>query len=560
MKRFHYGCRLAVLILTPALMTQATAQSDRVETPLAPGVSYLLITRPGPLQIHVLKLDLSEATARPAVALGGDQLLQLAPLSAIAARQARSVAVAGGINGGPGILREDPYRGAPIGLVVAGGELVCDPWPAPRSAILFPAEGRPRIERLALRGSISGADAKPLRLGGLNRRRNPGELVLYTPRFNPATRNLDGGRQVVLGGVFGNGDKLTFGTPLKGTVVASVDGKVNVEIPADGAVVAGSGPAAAWLAARQLGEAVTFGFDPVPEVGAVSAAVGAGPRLVRDGKVSIEADDEKLGVVLTTGTQPRSAVGFNDAFLYLVAVDGRAAAHSVGMALPQLAQFLIELGCTQAMALDGGGSTTLFVRDRVVNQPSDGLERAIASAILITTTGRLSTAPLPNPLVTGSGVAPEPGATPVLLPGPGAANRPATRIIVSPSELTLAPGEARQLTVSGEAEDGQPTAVDATRLSYEVAPAQLGRVDEQGRFKAAKPGSGKITARLGEYAAVVQVKVTGEPDLPSITPKASGDIPTPVEPVQPGETVVPKNPSPPTPLAPLPNINPTRPA
>lgn len=44
---------------------------------------------------------------------------------------------------------------------------------------------------------------------------------------------------------------------------------------------------------------------------------------------------------------------------------------SVGMSLSKLAELLMEFGTVDAINLDGGGSTTMFVRDKVVNRPSD---------------------------------------------------------------------------------------------------------------------------------------------------------------------------------------------
>ncbi|NLB18767.1 MAG: copper amine oxidase, partial [Syntrophomonadaceae bacterium] len=64
-------------------------------------------------------------------------------------------------------------------------------------------------------------------------------------------------------------------------------------------------------------------------------------------------------------------------------VDGRNADVSVGMRFEALADLMKELGARQAMALDGGGSTTLYAGGKVVNTPSSGSERRIANAILI---------------------------------------------------------------------------------------------------------------------------------------------------------------------------------
>ena len=69
----------------------------------------------------------------------------------------------------------------------------------------------------------------------------------------------------------------------------------------------------------------------------------------------------------------------------MVTVDGRQPGVSVGMTLQELAEYLLSLGATDAMNLDGGGSTTMFLDGRVVNTPSDKEgERKVSDAILVT--------------------------------------------------------------------------------------------------------------------------------------------------------------------------------
>jgi len=79
-----------------------------------------------------------------------------------------------------------------------------------------------------------------------------------------------------------------------------------------------------------------------------------------------------------TARHPRSAVGLSadGNTLLLVAVDGRQEGHSRGATLAELGELLKSLGATDALNLDGGGSTALVVRDRltgvytVANRPS----------------------------------------------------------------------------------------------------------------------------------------------------------------------------------------------
>ena len=80
---------------------------------------------------------------------------------------------------------------------------------------------------------------------------------------------------------------------------------------------------------------------------------------------------------------PRTAVGWNQEYLYLVTVDGRQETLSVGMTLDELGEYLVGLGCTEAINLDGGGSATLWYGGKVRNSPCDGEERPIANAIVV---------------------------------------------------------------------------------------------------------------------------------------------------------------------------------
>lgn len=81
---------------------------------------------------------------------------------------------------------------------------------------------------------------------------------------------------------------------------------------------------------------------------------------------------------------PRSCLGITEESLIFITVDGRAD-QAAGMNLYELQSYLLDLGCTEAINLDGGGSTTLWTSSRgVVNIPSDSSgERSVANALLI---------------------------------------------------------------------------------------------------------------------------------------------------------------------------------
>ncbi len=83
---------------------------------------------------------------------------------------------------------------------------------------------------------------------------------------------------------------------------------------------------------------------------------------------------------------PRTAVGFDPGahLLWIVVVDGRQPDYSVGMTLPELVGFLESLGVTEALNLDGGGSSVMVLEGVTVSRPSElEGERAVANALAV---------------------------------------------------------------------------------------------------------------------------------------------------------------------------------
>jgi len=111
--------------------------------------------------------------------------------------------------------------------------------------------------------------------------------------------------------------------------------------------------------------------------------LSGGPLLVEDGLPVDQAVQEGLwGSVLRPA--PRTAVGVTDAGkLLLVEVDGREQDYSEGLTLEELSYLMIDLGSVKAVALDGGGSSEMVVKGKVVNHPSDDKERPISYGLVI---------------------------------------------------------------------------------------------------------------------------------------------------------------------------------
>ena len=108
------------------------------------------------------------------------------------------------------------------------------------------------------------------------------------------------------------------------------------------------------------------------------------PQLIKNGKIEITWEQEKASKSFVETRHPRTAVAkLKDGKFLMVTVDGRSE-ESVGMNLQELAEFLLELGAVDAMNLDGGGSTTMFLDGKIANKPSDKEgERKVSDAILV---------------------------------------------------------------------------------------------------------------------------------------------------------------------------------
>ena len=106
--------------------------------------------------------------------------------------------------------------------------------------------------------------------------------------------------------------------------------------------------------------------------------IGGNTMLVRDGKIIPHK---------TKVRHPRTVAGLDAAHskLTLLLVDGRKPGVAVGMSYDELATEMLRLGCTEALNLDGGGSSVMAVRTngkiKILNAPTDGRERAVANAL-----------------------------------------------------------------------------------------------------------------------------------------------------------------------------------
>jgi exopolysaccharide biosynthesis protein len=102
-------------------------------------------------------------------------------------------------------------------------------------------------------------------------------------------------------------------------------------------------------------------------------AVGGGPVLAKEGAIFITNNEEKkFAGKAIADHHPRTAMGYTkEGQLILLVVQGRMKNIAVGTTLTETAQILIDLGCVEAINLDGGGSSCLLINGKETIKPSD---------------------------------------------------------------------------------------------------------------------------------------------------------------------------------------------
>jgi exopolysaccharide biosynthesis protein len=117
----------------------------------------------------------------------------------------------------------------------------------------------------------------------------------------------------------------------------------------------------------------------------MKTAVGGGPALLYEGEIKITNEEERrfYGKAIYD-RHPRTAMGYTkDNKLIVLVVEGRNAGIAEGATLGQLAQIFKELGCIEALNLDGGGSSCMLVNGKETIKPSDKKQRAVPAVFII---------------------------------------------------------------------------------------------------------------------------------------------------------------------------------
>ncbi|MBN3032565.1 MAG: phosphodiester glycosidase family protein [Candidatus Saganbacteria bacterium] len=355
------------------------------------GVEHLIVSRgseSGRVNAHVLKIDLGKAEVSPALARKNkpnlfesfvnllnfwkkndpDAHFFRAPVSTIAGEQQAVAAVNG---------TYFAYTGKPLGTLLIDRELVSSPI-YDRTALILSEDHKPYIDNILINCYFTTASGITCQIDGVNEGRDTGEAVLYTPAWGGVTGTEFDGSELVVAG----------------SVVKEIK-KGNAAIPQDGYVISLGSEPARRLAGARPGDKIDLHIKIIPyacDPGPIRHLISGGPRLVKEGIVYVSKNEEKFRSDIASGRAARTAVGVaKDGQLLLVTVDGlprersaRGEKSSIGVTLEELAELMINLGAVEAMNLDGGGSTAMWIDGRIVNQPASGCEQKVSNALVVT--------------------------------------------------------------------------------------------------------------------------------------------------------------------------------
>ena len=371
---------------------------DSVSTEqVAPGVVHRrLVANQGPFTIHVVEVDLRRRDLAIATIHAFDSLRGREQTSAIVARRGSTATpVIAAVNADFFDLKTGENENNQIvdGEVLKAVAITDSPFDSlhtVHSQFGITCDGHPVIDRLSFTGAVLTPPPALaiLPLDAINFRPRSDATVLYTAPYGvtPGDSAARQSVEVPLRIVDRLGDTLVL-QPIGPTRAGG-----GLTIGRGEAVLSGTGASAEVV--RRLGNSlgptarlrVVTAFSP--KRGRLCALVGGWPRLVVDGRSIADSVDRLEGTFprFSVTRHPRTGVGFSrdSSTLYLITVDGRSESSS-GMSLAEFASLMQALGVAQGLNLDGGGSTTLVIRGRVVNHPSDSTgERAVGNALLVT--------------------------------------------------------------------------------------------------------------------------------------------------------------------------------
>lgn len=473
--KFKNMVKSLILAFVAPLLLAAPSLAQVISRTVAPGVELLqTVDDKTPLVISALKVAPGLPGTEIRAFVGFDRIRtegQGSDRETVGSAISRKGAVAG--------VNADffPWTGDPLGFTVVDGRIVSEPDSKRPAAGIF-ADGTARLGIIQMSLTFDFGGGRFIKPVGVNRPVGQGELIVKDREWGPTTGYKADFAEMV---IKADWEKLTETGEVSGEIVAVHNPAIDSAIPEDGIVLVAKGPRIQeMLNASRNRTTVTIKLILQDEDGrswlGVRQAAGGGSWLVKNSAVYQQGDASGFNAAFINNRHPRTGIGItqNGSILMLV-TDGRQTI-SRGATLNEMARIMMDFGCTDAINLDGGGSSTLMVRDMVINSPSDGVQRAIASGFLVH--------------------------------APEFAGLSSATLEVKTPLSPLMPGQKVDLKVAVNGQDVQSPSTG--QLVWGTANGG-GFVDQNGRFTATRPGAPKVRAWLSGSSGEATVQVIPEP-------------------------------------------------
>ncbi len=250
--------------------------------------------------------------------------------------------------------------GTPLGALVVNNEIISGPI-YERAGLGIGSNGF-KTSRISFAGEIKTKD-KVIKINNINQPRMMfTEVLLYTSKWgakSPATK------------------KPSLHLAVKNNKIIAKS-TLPILIPEDGYVISAPKEAVNNL---KTGDKVKINYSVMPKWDDVEHIISGGPFLVKNGSIFVDAANEKLTAI--SGRNPRTAIGYTrDNVMIIVTVDGRKEGSS-GVTLNELAKIMKDLGCYEAINLDGGSSTVMYINGTILSGSNIKNSAMISNALVV---------------------------------------------------------------------------------------------------------------------------------------------------------------------------------
>lgn len=476
--------RLMFLISFAFLFLSQLFADDSTVVNVGPGIKYHSVykTSVGPYNIKILEIDIKHPKNKIETVLAKDVLgTGFEKTSSMAKRSSRSGHIVIGAVNADFFGISDPYNPYTflVGSMILNNEYTFGRV-SQRPSFAIDTTKRLIIDDIGFSAIVKTKQGYIKSVSGLNDTVRANALVVFNKYFGNNTKTNNSVTELKLKRI----SPLVIGDSIKFVVKAKNVGIGSMNFSADEYVLSGNGTSKAFLDSSILvNDTLIIVFNTNPSRGPIYTMTGGGPTLVINGTIPSG---------LQTAVHPRTAVGINQdsTKIFFVTVDGRQPGFSVGMSLPELANYMLSIGCWNAVNLDGGGSTTMVVRNKVVNSPSDAAgERSVANALLAIS---------------------EIYASEVI-----------DSFYLWPRQIFIDSTQSKKIEIYGKDIWGYEIDVLPSEVQWEVQGIQ-GYVDSLGFFYPLQVGSGILIGRIKNLADTISITVTGE-RIPTWSFSAAGN-------------------------------------